>query len=97
MFLIILNISTIVLLLISLLSLLVGFNNFISSQFMMLSYYLLSPHADNNERVGIQFEFLSQFRQNSIKANKVMCLSLLALGVIILLRYLIEVMLYAYL
>lgn len=97
MYLIILNATTIVLLTVAVLSLFSSVCNFLRAQFMMLSYYFLSPKVDDNQRAALQYEALSQFSQHSAISYSRAAWSLIAVGVIILARYLTGVALNAYL
>uniref|UniRef100_A0AAU8KZ27 Uncharacterized protein n=1 Tax=Serratia phage Kevin TaxID=3161161 RepID=A0AAU8KZ27_9CAUD len=97
MYLIILNVVTIVLLIIAAASVFASVCNFIRAQFMMLSYYILSPNVDTNQRAAVQYEALAQFTQHAAIAFNRGAWSLIAIGVIILARYLTGVVLNAYL
>lgn len=95
--LILINILTIVLLTIAFASGIWSLINFWRTQVMMASFYMLSPHIDQNARCASQSEFLSNFYPLSSIAAKRVVYSVVAIGVIIALRYLIGAIFYAYL
>lgn len=97
MMLLTINIVTIVFLTIAAMSLLSGLLNFVRAQFMMLSYYILSPNVDSNQRAAVQYEALSQFARHAATSFSQATWSLMAIGVIILARYITGVVLNAYL
>ncbi|AYP28401.1 hypothetical protein HWB92_gp143 [Serratia phage vB_SmaA_3M] len=96
MILLAINILTIVLLTVAGLSFWAAVCNFVRSQFMMLSFYTLTNSVDN-ERAAMQAEGLRQFGRHASISFARAAWSLIAVGVIILVRYIAGVVLNAYL
>lgn len=64
---------------------------FLNALASMVSFYGVSPHADNNVRSANQFEYLSGYVKIRDKATNILLISTLLLLVIVFIKFVMEV------
>lgn len=69
-----------------------AFMTFLHSLAMMISFYSLTPHSDQNIRAAGQSEYLAEFVRIRDRMIAIVLFSTLAFAVILFVRYVMEVL-----